>query len=688
MRAAPFFWEVEIRPQRCRGASVDALRSMPASSPPRANAWEWAQTALLAINLAWTALSLGGYLPQTQVVTGFLTTLLLFVHLSERADIRALLRRDNPGGQPSSLDAGHFHPAGWLMLPFLVFATVNVLWLTPARWLGWQDWFCWAQLIATFWVTLNSARSSETQQVLLATLLGLGVIGVALGCYQRFVQLDWMMLGRVQAVQFFGRASGSFGIPNSMAGFLLLLIPPCGALAFRGEASGAQRVFFGWVAGVLTFGLVLTISRGGWIALGVALTIWPLLSKRWRLRRRITVALAVLLLVGSTGGVLYRVSPKAQERFAAMLRDAGERSRPIMWRAAWQIFLQQPVLGSGAGTYNLRFERFRPEFHQAEPKWAHNEYLNTLAEYGLVGFVLCFGAGGYMAWRASGPPRDPTSRSSSARLKATGVIPPTTPPWIESARLHTALRVGLLAFAVQLCFDFHFKIPALALASATIAGIVVRRGWPANDEAPRVLRRRGRRIACAVAAAAVAMGGVFWNLPRLRAEGLRYPLRGELDALARRDASKEERISLATRARAAFSAAIELDPGNAQAWADRAYAIAILGHETPQHEASLGREAEADARRALAESEAAFEFWVRLGVALDMQRRWTEAGPAFAKGLELAPISAPAWFYQAYHFALNPVTVPLARSAVATCLRLDPSIREADALRRHLTAGR
>lgn len=667
---------------------------MPANPTTRADVSEWILTALLAANLFWTTLCLGGYLPQTLVVTGSLTAALLVVHLLERAQLSAFFRRSaQPGGARPA--RAPFHPAGWWMLPFLGYATINVLWITPVRWLGWQDWFCWVQLIVVFWVVLNGIHARGPRQVLLGTLLLLGFVSVGLACYQRFEQPDWLMLGRVQAGQFFGRASGPFGIPNSLAGLLLLLIPPCGALAFRRDSGAAQRVFFGWLAVVLGFGLLLTISRGGWIALGLALSVWPMFSRRWSLRRRIAVVAGTLVLVVGVGAVLFRASPKVRERLVAMMEDAGERSRPIMWRAGWKIFLASPVLGSGAGSYNILFEKHRPDHQQAEPKWTHNDYLNTLSDYGIVGFTLFFGAAGAIAWRALRSRTGESARQdfyatapALARLRRTPV------DLVDDRRLHTAFAIGLLAFCFQLFVEFHFKIPALILASATVAAITVGGRWRISGEGELVTASPGARpaalprVICAAMALAVAAGAAVWNTPRMRAEGIRYPLRRELDGLARRSASTEERREVARRAQVSFTTAVTLDPANAQAWADRAYATSILGHEDPEREVELGKEAEADARNALRGSTVVSEFWVRLGVALDMQHRWNDAGPSFSEALKLAPIRATSWFYQAYHFALNPVTQPLARSAVATCLRLDPSLREADALRRHLTGGR
>jgi tetratricopeptide (TPR) repeat protein len=196
------------------------------------------------------------------------------------------------------------------------------------------------------------------------------------------------------------------------------------------------------------------------------------------------------------------------------------------------------------------------------------------------------------------------------------------------------------------------------------------------------------RVGAAVAGLGVVIGTLGWVLPHTRAEAMRQPVRTALDNLARKQSPAAERLATATAAREALTRVVEIDPGNAQAWADRAYAASILAHDEPAREKTLGIEAEADARRALAHGDAEQEYWLRLGVALDMQDRWYEAGTAFDEALRRAPVRASTWFYYAYHLSLNRVALPRARAAIATCLRLDPSLPEAETLRQHLAAGR
>ena len=641
----------------------------PLSPPPRPSAWEWGQTALIAITLAWTTLCFGGYRPETMVVTVALNTLMLGRHFGRRA----------VGGARGQ----GFHPAGWWLMPFLVYAAANAQWITPVRWLGWHDWLGWAQMIAVFWVVVNDVRTRAARAALLGALLAVAMVGVVMACYQRFVRPDWVMLGVKQLEQYLTRSSGSFAAPNSFAGLLLLLIPAALLPVWRRRAGAVARLGFGYIAAVL---LLLTLSRGAWLALALALTVWPLCIAGLGWRRRLAILGGVVAVAVGAIGTLYTVVPTARQRIDRLWMDRGEFTRPIMWRAAWSIWRTHPVLGGGAGSFAPLFEPYRAEIEQKDPQWAHNDYLNTLSDYGLVGVGLFFGACGAIvvqSTRRGRQTRRDNRASQTQRRDWEGV---------DSRALARALGIGLLAFGLHLVVDFHLKIPALAMTAAAVAGLALGRVWPADESAERAQavpsEARWSRVACGLAAVVCVAGGVNWALPHYRAEAVRRVARAGIDDLADVDPASAKMGEVATTARDAFSRAVEIDPANAQAWADRAYTAAILGHETPARQKELGAFAEADARRALALTGAVPEYWVRLGVALDMQGRWLEAGGAFAEALRLAPVKGLMWFHLAYHLSLDARSWPLARAAIATCLRLDGGRREAEILRQRLATGR
>ena len=54
-----------------------------------------------------------------------------------------------------------------------------------------------------------------------------------------------------------------------------------------------------------------------------------------------------------------------------------------LWKAAIDQAKMNPVVGTGAGTYQYLARLFRPPFTQSDPVYAHNDYLQLLAEYGI-----------------------------------------------------------------------------------------------------------------------------------------------------------------------------------------------------------------------------------------------------------------------------------------------------------------
>jgi hypothetical protein len=142
---------------------------------------------------------------------------------------------------------------------------------------------------------------------------------------------------------------------------------------------GLRLVVMGPVAGII----VLTSSRAAAVAavVGLGLVVWL----RLRARRRpvlLFTGIALLLVVGATiayGDVMY----KTVDRFYALSTadrgiSSGASGRVTAWKGTWELFVHNPVIGVG----------FRAHEHLLKADTsAHNGYLATLAEVGVLGFL-------------------------------------------------------------------------------------------------------------------------------------------------------------------------------------------------------------------------------------------------------------------------------------------------------------
>jgi O-antigen ligase len=140
----------------------------------------------------------------------------------------------------------------------------------------------------------------------------------------------------------------------------------------------------------------LTASRGGIVALGVALLAAIVLGGRWRVQ--ITIVCAVFAMItyiyfAAIAPVYIRervISPNVgQEKI--------EEGRTTLWQVAWRAFEANPVKGVGSGNFSLVSRNYllepgllarTDEIVGDNPKVVHNSFLEVATELGVIGFAM------------------------------------------------------------------------------------------------------------------------------------------------------------------------------------------------------------------------------------------------------------------------------------------------------------
>jgi hypothetical protein len=118
---------------------------------------------------------------------------------------------------------------------------------------------------------------------------------------------------------------------------------------------------------------------------------------RRRTRRVVALALVALIAVPVARAVVHQVHGFSARPSAAALADTRNRlgdpssnGRVQYWRAAVDGFRSAPLKGTGAGTYQLDWWRYRTVAQTVTE--AHSLYLQTLAETGVIGLILLLAA--------------------------------------------------------------------------------------------------------------------------------------------------------------------------------------------------------------------------------------------------------------------------------------------------------
>jgi O-antigen ligase len=307
---------------------------------------------------------------------------------------------------------------------------------------------------AMFFVFLNNLSRQEATQRTAAVLITLGMAIGAYAIYQ-FLTKSEMVLNTLRPPGYEGRASGTYINPNHLAGFLEMVIPMAIAMILAGRFSTLAKVFIGYAGLVMLTALALTISRGGWLAgaTGIGfLFIFHLFSQRdsW------LPAILGAVLLGCIALGLFAVarhSDAQHNRLSDVRRTFDVRFK--VWPAAIQIWKDHPWFGGGPDHFDYLFRKYRLPSDQlaGRPGRVHNDYLNTLADWGVVGAALVAWALGAVAWgfvsgwkhlQRSG--NDIGSKRQSTR-----------------AALALGAASGVVAILAHSMFDFNMHLPANAL---------------------------------------------------------------------------------------------------------------------------------------------------------------------------------------------------------------------------------
>jgi O-antigen ligase len=186
------------------------------------------------------------------------------------------------------------------------------------------------------------------------------------------------------------RISGEAENANELASTLVASLALALGLIFTTKRSPILRLCATGCAAIALTGIVLTVSRSGLVALGIAGIAAIVFAGRWRPR-------VVLISIGvALTAVVYfaTIAPEsARERVTELKGGTG---REDIWTVGWRMFEAHPAHGVGAGNFPTSSIHYllepgaltRSDFIVDTQKVAHNVYLETLAELGVVGGVL------------------------------------------------------------------------------------------------------------------------------------------------------------------------------------------------------------------------------------------------------------------------------------------------------------
>jgi O-antigen ligase len=430
---------------------------------------------MVLVILAWGPLAFGGMSASSFLVIQGLTVVALALWI-----VRFWVQR------PFRL---LWPPMCWAALAFLLYAVARCR-IVEVEYVGRQQLIHVLVYGALFFVAINNLNRKNSANYVSLTLIAVGFVLALFAIFQCATHYP-LIWGVHRLDEYMGRASGTFINPNHLAGFLGLTIPLALAYTVIGRFSATVKVLLAYSAVTMLAGVVVSVSRGGIVAVIIALAVFcaVLLVQQdfWK------PALVILCILTALGVGVFSQFESVQKRFdRAFQNDKTNDDRPLYWKAAWQLFERDIPWGIGPGHFDVEFPSVRYWRVQNRPQYAHNDYLNTLCEWGVVGMGLIAAACGllywgvFQVWRSlRRPSNDLGSRFSDRTAFVVGAT------------------VGLLAVMIHCIVEFNMQIAALAVIAVTLMGLLAAQTRFATERYWRNPGRLGKILLTSVAAAAI-----------------------------------------------------------------------------------------------------------------------------------------------------------------------------------------
>ncbi len=307
-----------------------------------------------------------------------------------------------------------------------------------------------AVVILLFYATVHFCSRGQNLLILCRwiALFGSVLSFVGLLHYLEGLPKDW---GHI-------RWSLSSVYPNHshFAGFLELVFPVSLGVALA-ERNTAKKILLVFLCVLMGVAFIFTLSRGGYVSIFAGFLVFLiLLVKKKNVLGNIWPVIMTVALLAVGAAFLVGWGPVAANLEIVAKIVKGDTSlvgnRLFVWKGAWAVIGQYPWFGSGPGTFEFSFLRYRPEGFIGRPVFAHNDFLNLQADCGMIAFfaaALLFLA---------------IIRQGLRMIRE------------EDNRLKVCVGAGciaaLAALSVHSLVDFNFHVPANWMWAAIVAGVL------------------------------------------------------------------------------------------------------------------------------------------------------------------------------------------------------------------------
>lgn len=304
---------------------------------------------------------------------------------------------------------------GQLWLVMLLYVTVQPLWVDIKSWSTfYKEWFFFASLVGMYIFSFNLFRGGRYHKA----VLWAANVNAALNVVFAELLIREMNAGIPFIMNVPGNYIGNtgqqemFGLWMAMALMNGLYLHVAGWERGRVKYAGYFKAANIFLAAVNAWGLWNSTTRGAMLSLLVGIVVmgvlvWRTQNDREMFKRmaHIAVAIIAMLIITLAIGRIFEFGragalvSKTTDMVSNISSIGGRRE---IWQTSWLMVKEHAIGGVGIGHYKWHFLdaqrqalREYPDIKWIYTYWAHSEYLQWFAEFGIFGVIFLLVAGGW-----------------------------------------------------------------------------------------------------------------------------------------------------------------------------------------------------------------------------------------------------------------------------------------------------
>ncbi|TKJ34753.1 hypothetical protein CEE39_02195 [bacterium (candidate division B38) B3_B38] len=306
-----------------------------------------------------------------------------------------------------------------------------------------------------FFLIINNVNSFQKIRRILTYIV---IFAFSLSLFSIIQKLTWN--GKIfwfRELRYGGGPFGPYVNHNHYAGYMEMVIPLAIGLIFLSKDIN-KKLMLGFMTIVMAGTVFMSLSRAGMVSLICSLVFLSLMlsqSKNPKHRFPIVFLIVISLLlflayIGILSDSLNRILTLTEPD--KLLQE----TRPKVWKDSLYYFKDFPIFGSGLGTFQNVFPKYKSFSQQVIYLYSHNDYIQALTECGALGFVI-------ILWGI---------------IVFSGSIF----RYIKKDPITICLVTSVVAIAIHSFFDFNLHMPANAVILSIIISLIFAWNYARGDD--------------------------------------------------------------------------------------------------------------------------------------------------------------------------------------------------------------